>query len=71
MWYSVDRLEETLAVLVDDEENCITVERARLPASIRPGDMLWYANDCYMPDAAETARRRAEIRRLEQRLRNK
>lgn len=71
MWYSVDRFEGSLVVLMDDEENCITVERTRLPDDIRQGDVLRYADDCYILDAEETAKRREEIRQLEQRLRNK
>ena len=40
MFYAVDRFEEHLAVLVDDEENTCIVEREALPADVRQGDVL-------------------------------
>ena len=40
MFYAIDRFEEELAVLVDDEENTSTVERALLPEEAVQGDVL-------------------------------
>ena len=69
MFYAVDRLEGELAVLVDDEENTSTVERALLPEGVVQGDVLRLEEGRYQRDGEETARRRERIRRLEQLLR--
>ena len=69
MFYAVDRLEEGIAVLVDDEENTLVVERTLLPADTVQGDVLRMEDGRYLPDGEETARRRERIRRQEQLLR--
>ncbi len=69
MFYAVDRLEGGIAVLVDDEENTSTVERALLPEGVVQGDVLRLEEGRYQRDEEETARRRERIRRLEQLLR--
>lgn len=69
MFYAIDRFEEELAVLVDDEENTSTVERALLPEDAVQGDVLTLEEGRYRRDGEETARRRERIRRLEQLLR--
>ena len=71
MYYSLDRFEEDLVVLEDDDEQTLTVPRAQLPAAARPGDVLAKEGDRYVPAPDETARRRDEIRRLQEKLRRK
>lgn len=57
MFYAIDRFEEELAVLVDDEENTSTVERALLPEDAVQGDVLTLEEGRYRRDGEETARR--------------
>lgn len=71
MRYAVDRFEEEWAVLQDDEGRCRNVERRRLPAGVRQGDVLRETEEGFLPDPEETAHRRERARRLEQRLRKK
>lgn len=71
MWYALDRFEEEWAVLVDDEENSVTVERERLPTAARPGDLFRLEDGCYRWDEEETRARRQKITALEQKLRRK
>lgn len=71
MWYAVDRFEEEWAVLQDDEGRCRNVERRRLPAGVRQGDVLRETEEGFLPDPEETPPPAGESRRLEQRLRKK
>lgn len=58
MYYAVDRFEGELAVLQDDEERCVTVERTLLPAGVSQGDVLTLENGKYIHAREETQRRR-------------
>lgn len=69
MYYAVDRLEETLAVLQDDEEHTVSVARDLLPVDTVQGDVLVLKDGKYFHDREETQRRRERIRRLENLLR--
>lgn len=69
MYYSIDRFEEEWAVLQDDDGRSVTVERSRLPAQARQGDLLVEKEGAYFVDEKETAARRERIRRIEQKLR--
>ena len=69
MFYAIDRFEEDAAVLVDDGENTLIVERKLLPAAARQGDVLRLEEGRYTVDEEETARRRERILRLERLLR--
>lgn len=69
MYYSIDRFEEEWAVLQDDDGRSVTVERSRLPAQARQGDLLTEKDGAYSVDENETAARRERIRRMEQKLR--
>lgn len=71
MIYAIDRFEEDKAVLCDEEENCVVIDRARLPAEAREGDMLRLENGVYTVDTVLTEQRRARIRTLEQRLKQR
>lgn len=71
MTYSIDRFEDDLAVLCDEEENTRTVPRAALPDGVEPGDMLSETADGFVCDEAATAARREQVRRLQERLRRR
>lgn len=49
MYYSLDRFEEELAVLEDDDEHTLTIPRILLPEGARPGDVLIRDGDRYSP----------------------
>lgn len=63
----IDRIDEGLAVLlVGDEERQIVVPLAKLPTGVGPGDWLRVTLEGgqvvqAVPDAGETARRKARI----------
>lgn len=63
----IDRVDEGLAVLlVGDEERQVVVPLAKLPTGVGPGDWLGVTLERgqlvqAVPDAGETARRRARI----------
>ncbi|MEK7874171.1 MAG: DUF3006 domain-containing protein, partial [Chloroflexota bacterium] len=63
----IDRIDEGQAVLlVGDEERQVVVPLAKLPTGVAPGDWLKVTLDRgelveAVPDARETARRRARI----------
>ncbi len=71
MQYSIDRLEGVVAVLVDENENTVTVPREQLPADVRSGDMLRLCDGVYLRDDAAADARRTQILRLQQKLRQK
>lgn len=71
MYYSLDRFEEELAVLEDDGKQTLAVPRALLPDGARPGDVLVRDGERYCPAPDETARRRDDIRRLQDKLRRR
>ncbi len=71
MLYSIDRLEGDLAVLIDEDENTVTLPRTQLPADVKAGDMLRLTDGEYTIDAEAARARRERILRLQQKLRHK
>ena len=69
--YVIDRFEGTFAVLEDETGSTAPVPRDTLPPEAKEGDVLRLRNGAYTLDAAETARRRENARRLLQRLRER
>ena len=69
--YSLERFEEHLAVLCDDDGKTVCVDKSLLPATAKAGDIYSYRDGMYRYEEAETASRRARIQRLEQLLRNR
>ena len=69
MFFSLERFEDTLAVLQDDEENTVIVDKALLPPEAVAGQIFRFCDGRYDYEEAETAKRRDRIRRLEQLLR--
>ncbi|MCL2489077.1 MAG: DUF3006 domain-containing protein [Oscillospiraceae bacterium] len=68
MYYSVDRIDEGWAVLIDDEENRLEIEVEKLPGGVGAADMLWFENGVWRLDGDEKARRQEEIRALQRQL---
>lgn len=62
MFYSIDRLEESLAVLISNEDGSIVyVSREELPCSAKEGNILTFKDGKYIFDPEETARRRKSL----------
>ena len=66
MFYSIDRFESELAVLIaDDDCSQTAVPREYIPPDAEEGSILRYENGQYIYDAEETAsRRNAVLERL-------
>ncbi len=71
MYLSLERFEEELAVLCDDNGKTVVVDRAVLPVEVTVGDIVFVKNERYCLDREETAKRRSRIWQMEQLLRNK
>lgn len=71
MLYAIDRFEEDKAVLCDEEENCVVIDRNKLPVKAREGDMLRLEDGVYAVDTVLTEQRRARVRALERRLKQR
>ena len=69
MFFSLDRIEGTLAVLQDDDRREHVIPLAQLPDNARPGDVFRREQDNFVPDAEEADRRRRRIQELQRRLR--
>ena len=70
-YYSIDRIEDNVAVLQDDEERVVNVDVALLPSDAVAGDIVRQVDGRYEHDREETQTRRDRIVQLEQRLRGK
>lgn len=69
MKYSVDRIEENIAVLEElDTGNIIEVPASKLPHFIEDGTVVRYENDEYVIDKSEEEIRRERIREKLDRL---
>lgn len=71
MYYSLDRIEEEWAVLVDDDGNSVDVLLTDLPEGACPGKVYWKDENTYVEDPAEEKARRERIQALQNRLRRK
>lgn len=69
--YSVDRVENGIAVLVDDQGDSHPVSLADLPEDIHCGDVVCLQDGVYLRDDEETQARRAYVLSLQQKLRRK
>lgn len=69
--YSVDRMENGIAVLVDDQGGSYPVSLGDLPEDIQCGDMVCLQDGVYLRDDEETQARRAYALSLQQKLRRK
>ncbi len=71
MKYSIDRIEDGIAVLQDDEERVVHVDMVLLPLDAVAGDVVQQVDGRYEHDRNETKIRRDRIFGLEQQLRKK
>ena len=71
MTYIVDRIEEDIAVLQDEQEALHPLPLTALPDGVRPGDVVQSGGDGYRLAPAATAARRERIRHLQDRLRRR
>ncbi len=68
MKYTVDRIEEEIAVLQCEDGVFINVSLSLLPEDIRDGSILQLVNGCYTKDFSAEEKRRAEMYAKQQRL---
>ncbi len=71
MLYSLDRIEGTVAVLVDDDGNDRLVPASALPPSCRPGIMVRETDGVFQVDEQATAKRRQEVVELQRSIRKR
>ena len=60
----VDRFEGDFAVCEDEKRNTVSIERSRLPSSVREGDVLTVDGDQIRIDPDKTGERRKKIKNL-------
>ena len=68
-YFSLDRIEGDLAVLIDDNRCSAMIALSDLPVDAREGMVYRKVGETYMRDPAEEERRREQIRVLHNRLR--
>ncbi|MBQ1203517.1 MAG: DUF3006 domain-containing protein [Clostridia bacterium] len=71
MWYSFDRQEGEIAVLVNDQGDSIEVPISSLPPHTKVGARLRQSDAGFVLDQEETVRRRQYVLDLQARLRSK
>ncbi len=71
MLYSIDRFENDIAVLIDEEKVSHNVLRTQLPAEAKAGDMCRFEDGQYCLDDDAARARREQILRLQNKLRRK
>lgn len=69
--FSVDRMVDNLAVLVDGEGNSYPVARANLPEQVKAGDVLRMKDGAFYLNEEEKERRQAYVSDLQNRLRRR
>lgn len=71
MLYSIDRFENDIAVLIDEEKVAHNIPCTQLPAEAKAGDMLRLEDGQYRLDDDAARARREQILRLQNKLRRK
>ena len=71
MFYSVDRMEDDYAVLIGDDERCLSLLLSTLPSGVTVGTMLRQEDGVFYIDLEEEQRRREEIAALQNNLRRR
>lgn len=64
MKYIIDRFEGDYAVCEDENKEVVDIERARIPAEAKEGDVLVIHEDDIFLDTDETSKRKENIQRL-------
>lgn len=65
MTYTIDRIEECLAVCENSEGNTVNIPLSDLPDNVREGDILRKTDDGFEICADETAERRKKMAKLQ------
>jgi hypothetical protein len=68
---TIDRFEGDFAVLEKPDRTMMNIKRSQLPAGAKEGDILNIEGDTITIDAAETTKRKKEIKDLMKELWNK
>lgn len=72
MFYSIDRFEESFAVLISDEDgSSVIVPRKNIPIEADEGSILFFTEGQYTYDPEETSRRRKKLFMLTKKLSEK
>ena len=71
MKYSVERIEENVALCEDDLGETRKLSLDELPENIREGDILVCTEDGYSVDSDETSARRKKMAEMQKKLFNK
>lgn len=71
LFYSVDKISNGSAVLIDDDEQEQTIDLNLLPQNLKESDVLVFCNDSFTLDPNETNRRLAENQALLDKLLHK
>ena len=71
MKYSVERIEENIALCEDDLGKTIKLRLDELPENIREGEIIVLTENGYTIDSDETSARRKKIAEMQKRLFNK
>lgn len=68
MKYSVDRIEENIAICEDDDGNVLKLNVDELPQEIREGDIIEKTENGFVIDADETQLRRKKMAELQRNI---
>lgn len=71
MKYSVERIEENIALCEDDLGKTIKLSLDELPENIREGEIIVRTENGYTIDSDETSARRKKMAEMQKRLFNK
>ena len=69
--FVIDRIEEGIAVILDDENNRIEINRSEIQGNVRDGAVVINDNNSWIVDDEETNKRREAMRSRLNRLFNK
>ena len=59
--WSVDRIEEGMAICIDDNNEILNISCSELPDGVAEGCVLIFENGAFIIDHAETEAKRAEV----------
>lgn len=68
MKYSIDRIEENIAICEDDDGNVLKLNVDELPQEIREGDIIEKTENGFVIDADETQLRRKKMAELQRNI---
>ena len=71
MKYSVERIEENVALCEDDLSKTVKLRLDELPENIREGDIIVRTENSYTIDSDETSVRRKKMAEMQKKLFNK